>query len=98
MIRLVTFRPKAEADLADIWDYTAARWSVAQAERYLAGLNDTLALLGAHPEIARLHDFSPPARLFPYRSHLVVFFEDATAIEVIRVLPMRSNWRVLLVE
>lgn len=98
MTRRLTFRPKAEADLAEIWDHTAARWSVAQAESYLTGLNDALALLSAHPEIARLHDFTPPARLFPYRSHLVVFVEDESTLEVIRVLHMRSNWRVLLVE
>lgn len=73
MTRRLTFRPKAEADLAEIWEFTVARWSVAQAERYLTGLNEALALLCAHPEIARLHDFTPPARLFPYRSHLVVF-------------------------
>lgn len=98
MTSRLTFRPKAEADLADIWDYTAARWSVAQAERYLDGLNDALTLLRAHPEIARLQDFKPPARLFPYRSHLVVFTSDETTLEVIRVLHMRSNWRVLLTE
>lgn len=98
MTRRLTFRPKAEADLAEIWDHTAARWSVAQAERYLAGLNDALALVCAHPEIARLHDFTPPARLFPYRSHLVVFVEEEATLEVIRVLHMRLNWRALLVE
>lgn len=98
MTRRLTFRPSAEADLADIWDYTVARWSVAQAESYLTGLNDTLALLCAHPEIARLHDFRPPVRIFPYRSHLLVFAVDEVAVEVIRVLHLRSNWRVLLVE
>ncbi|MCA0271220.1 MAG: type II toxin-antitoxin system RelE/ParE family toxin [Proteobacteria bacterium] len=98
MTRRLTFRPTAEADLADIWEHSAARWSVAQAERYLTGLDDALALLCAHPEIARLHDFHPPARLFPYRSHLVVFTENEATLEVIRVMHMRSNWRVLLME
>ena len=50
----LTFRPRAEADLAAIWDYTAATWSEVQAEAYLRGLEDTLALLAAHPEMARL--------------------------------------------
>lgn len=99
MTRRLTLRPQAEADLAAIWDHTAARWSVAQAERYLAGLGDTLALLAAHPEIARLHNtFTPPARLFPYRSHLVIFTADEAVLEVIRVVHMRSDWRGLVVE
>lgn len=99
MTRRLTFRPWAEADLVGIWDYTAARWSEAQAERYLAGLGDTLALLCAHPEIARLHqDFTPPARLFPYRSQLVIFIADEAALEVIRVVHMRSDWQGLVVD
>lgn len=98
MTRRLAFRPRAEADLADIWDYTVARWSVARAESYLTGLNDTLTLLCAHPEIARQHDFTPPVRLFPYRSHLLVFAADEASVEVIRVLHLRSNWRALLVE
>lgn len=99
MSRDLTLRPRAEADLAEIWDYTAARWSVTQAETYLTGLQAALALLCAHPEIARLHhDFSPPVRLFPYRAHLVIFAADETALEVIRVVHMRSNWQGLVVE
>ena len=93
----LTFRPRAEADLAAIWDYSVATWSEAQAESYLRGLEDTLALLAAHPEMARLRpEFRPPVRLFPYRQHLVVFMAEAGALEVIRVLHARTDWSVLL--
>ena len=93
MTRRLRLRPRAEADLAEIWDHTVAQWSLAQAERYLDGLHDTLNLLCTHPEIARLHhDHTPPARFYPYRAHLVIFTADQTFVEVIRVVHQRSNW------
>lgn len=96
MSRGLSFRPRAVSDLDDIWAYTVERWSVVQAQGYLAGLNDTLTLLCQHPEIARLQDFTPPLRIFPFRSHLVVFHADDSRLEVIRILHMRSNWQLLL--
>ena len=99
MTRRLRFRPQAEADVLAIWDFTAARWSAEQAEGYLTGLQDTLALLCEHPDIARLvHDLTPPARLHPYRSHLVIFIEDETMLEVIRIVHMRSNWRGVIAD
>jgi toxin ParE1/3/4 len=95
----LAFAPKAEADLLEIWDYTVARWSVAQAESYLAGLDQTLRLLSDYPDIARLHEeFAPPVRLHPYRSHLVIFVASEAVLEVIRVVHMRTNWAVVLGE
>jgi toxin ParE1/3/4 len=97
-LRLV-FTPKAEADLLEIWDNTVARWSEAQAERYLGGLDQTLRLLCDYPDIARLHDeFTPPVRLLPYRSHLVIFVATDSALDVIRVVHMRTNWAAVLGE
>lgn len=93
-MRRLTFRPLAEADLSTIWDFTAERWSVEQAESYLTGLQDMLALLCGHPEIARsVQELNPPVKLYPYRSHLVIFTAGETSLEVIRVVHMRSNWR-----
>lgn len=96
MTRGLSFRPLAVADLDDIWAYTAERWSAGQAKGYLTGLNGSLMLLCQHPEIARLHDFTPPLRIFRFRSHLVVFQADESTLDVIRILHMRSNWQVLL--
>ncbi len=99
MTRSLTFRPRARADLADIWTFTLDRWSETQADRYFQGLDETLVLLCAHPEIARLNTaFTPPAQIFPYRSHLLIFTADETTLEVFRVVHARSNWQGLVVE
>jgi toxin ParE1/3/4 len=96
--RTIVFRPSALADLDGIWDQTIERWSATQARKYLGQLDQVLSLLADQPQIARLHDLQPPVRLFPYLSPLVVFIESEAALEVIRILHMRSNWRVLLAE
>ncbi|MCA8927827.1 MAG: type II toxin-antitoxin system RelE/ParE family toxin, partial [Alphaproteobacteria bacterium] len=38
-------RPAAQADLEGIWRYTAEQWSADQADRYVDGLQATIALL-----------------------------------------------------
>ena len=96
MTRSLVFRPQAEVDLETIWTYTVDRWSAAQGRTYLHGLNDALFLLCDHPEIARMHHFTPPLRIFPYRSHLVILHAEDQTLEVIRILHMRSDWQILL--
>ena len=99
MTRRLRLRPRAESDLAEIWLYSVAQWSVSQADLYLSGLNDALTLLRNQPEIARRHGKKvPPVRLHTYRSHLVIFTADDTLLEVIRVVHARFNWQALLAE
>lgn len=40
-MRRLLFRPRAIADIDGIWDYTADRWGVAQADRYILVLRAT---------------------------------------------------------
>jgi toxin ParE1/3/4 len=45
--------PRAQADLEKIWDYTAERWSSAQAERYIRTLQEAIETVAADPLRAR---------------------------------------------
>ena len=95
----VTLRPAAEADLAEIWNYTVEAWSEDQAEVYLTGLGQTFDRLAQFPEMARLRvEFTPPVRILPYQSHLIVYLAEGDLIDVIRVLHSRANWTTLLSE
>ena len=95
----ITLRPAAEADLAEIWDYTVGAWSEDQAEVYLTGLGQAFDRLAQFPEMARLRmEFTPPVRILPYQSHLVVYLAEDELIDVIRVLHSRANWTTLLAE
>ena len=99
MTRRLKLRRQARVDLSEIWAFTAKQWSAAQADQYLNGLDDILSLLGATPEISRLHvNYTPPVRVYRYRSHLVIFTADDSVLEVIRVVHGRSNWVELLAD
>ena len=99
MKRRIVFSAQADIDRDQIWEYTVERWSVAQAETYLTGLDRLLRLLADHPQIASERpNLDPPVRLHKYNSHLVIFTADEATLEVIRVVHSRSNWQALLAE
>ena len=54
MIRQVKLRPRAEAGLDDIWDYTVETWSEAQAVDDLSGMDAALMLTA---EFLRWHGY-----------------------------------------
>lgn len=91
--------PAARSDLEGIWHFTAAHWSVHQAERYVDGLFEAFSALVAHPAIApERREISPPVRLYRYLSHLIVYRLEAPDIVVIRIVHFRQNWRALLAD
>lgn len=99
MIRQVRLRPRAEADLDDIWDYTVDTWSEVQAVDYLSGMDAALKLLAEFPEMARLRqEFTPPVRIHPYRKHLIIYIADESFIDVVRIVHARTNWSALLTD
>jgi toxin ParE1/3/4 len=89
--------PAAQTDLEDIWYYTAQKWSIDQADRYLDTLENTFAQLLAMPEIARERpEFNPPVRIHPSAEHIVVYRIEPAHIEVIRILGGKQNWHSIL--
>lgn len=88
-----TIRPAAETDLADIWTHGAATWGESQAERYADGLFALFDLLAEYPEMAReREEFTPPVRIHPSGSHLVIYrLEEGHRIEIIRILHAHQN-------
>jgi toxin ParE1/3/4 len=84
----------ARADLAEIWQWTAVRWGGEQAEAYLAGLKAAIGLLLDSPEMAHERpEISPPVRLYPCRSHVVIYRLSGDSLIVHRVVHGRSNWQ-----
>lgn len=99
MTRSLKLRPRAEVDLVEIWEYTAEQWSEDQANNYLRELSSVFDLLLDHPKIARERcEFSPPVRIHPVRSHVIIYEARAEAVEVVRIVHSRSNWANLLSE
>lgn len=80
-------RPAAETDISGIWLHRAASWGVEQAERYADGLFAVFDLLAEFPEMARERmEFTPPVRIHPSGSHLVIYRLEGQGVEIIRIL------------
>ena len=91
--------PAALRDLDAIWDYTAQRWSVAQAETYIRGLTADMDLLVQEPRLAReSHLIRPPVRLYRSGSHLIVYRTATSWLEILRIVHVRQNWVSILNE
>lgn len=87
------FRPAATADLENIWAFGAERWSPGQAVRYLADLVNAIERLADNPNIVRERiEFSPPVRIYTFRSHIVIFRDEEDHLEIVRVRHGREDW------
>ncbi|SEO20151.1 toxin ParE1/3/4 [Gemmobacter aquatilis] len=87
-----TLRPAAEADLSEIWLHGADRWGVEQAERYADSLFAVFDLLADFPELAReRREVTPPVRIHPSGSHLVLYRLEGQGIEIVRILHSHQN-------
>ncbi len=88
----IALRPKARADLDDIWDYTVEKWGYAQAEKYLRMLNQTFETLADNPELGRIYDeVHEGLRVYPSGRHLIFYFATDDGIDVVRVLHERMD-------
>jgi len=79
--------PLAEADLDEIWDYSAEKWGDVQANRYLTALRTTIRRVASRPSLGRsCDDVRPGYFKIGAGSHMVFYSKAEGAIIVIRVL------------
>ncbi len=82
----VRYTPLAEDDLYDIATFTKKKWSVAQADRYIAGLEEFCEFVAGFPRIGReCREISPGLRRMEHESHVVFFYPTADGITVVRI-------------
>lgn len=86
-------RPRARDDLEAIWLYTATQWSAAQADLYIRQLMAGLELLATQPGIARERsELTPPMRIYPIASHIIIYRIEADHLDIIRIRHGREDW------
>jgi len=78
--------PRAEADLEEIWLYTAERWSVEQAESYTNDIFDTFERLAEQLMVGRLVSVREGYFRALTGRHAVYFSMRGDTVVVIRVL------------
>ena len=88
----VIVSPGAAADLDDIWDYSAARWSEDQAEQYIRQVWSAVEAVAADPRKARkCDDIRPGYRRYEVGSHILFVRIIENRLEVIRILHQRMD-------
>jgi toxin ParE1/3/4 len=91
-VTLYLLRPRAQRDLEEIWEYSAAKWGVDQAEAYIRQIQRTLHLLADEPRLGRSCDnIRPGYRKYPSGSHLVFYRILDHGIDVVRILHQRMD-------
>ena len=79
--------PRARADLEAIWTYTAERWSVEQADRYVALLHRAMQTAAVEPRLWRsCDDIRRGYFKHAAGSHVLFFRRDESGIVVVRIL------------
>jgi len=88
-----TVSPRAQGDLDEIWDHTAKRWGIDQAEFYTRELGRHIEIVAAQPLIGRA---CPEVRAgyykYPSGSHLLFYRLTEGGIDVVRILHERMDF------
>lgn len=86
-------RPRARADLADIWSYTASQWGVDQAETYIRQIRSAVEAVAANPGLGKSCDeVRAGYRRYPAGMHLLFYKLSSEGVDVIRILHRRMDF------
>lgn len=85
--------PAAQADLSEIWDYTARNWNTEQADRYILAIRDACAALADGSRAGRaIDDIRAGYRKLAVQSHFLFYrVTDVALIDVVRILHQRMD-------
>lgn len=88
------FSVKAEEDIVRAYRGGVRQFGVEQTEKYYAGLERVFEFLSDTPKAARERmEITPPVRVHPYRSHIIVYSIDTVGgVLILRVRHGREDW------
>jgi toxin ParE1/3/4 len=86
-VRRLVYSRAAQRDIDEIWDYSALRWSVDQAEEYVLQLTSACEGLAAGRHVGRnANDIAVNHFCFLAGSHTIYFTRDEHELFVARIL------------
>jgi toxin ParE1/3/4 len=84
---------RAQADIEEIWNYTAERWDEEQANRYVRLLHQGIEAIARAPNRARpCDDIRVGYRRYPVGSHVLFFRMLEGKVYVARILHQRMDF------
>ena len=90
MAKPYLLRPLAEADLEEIWLYTARLWSMEQADSYIHGFVDAFEGLAKGLKQGR-PSVLPGYQKYLCGSHAIYFVMCDECLDVVRILHQRQD-------
>jgi toxin ParE1/3/4 len=88
-----TLSPRAQSDIEEIWDYTAAHWGADQAERYLRQIKAEIEAVASDPRRGRACDeLRAGYRKHPAGSHLLFYRTTPNGVDIVRILHRRMDF------
>ncbi len=83
----IVVAPAAEADLADIYDYSHQRWGATQADSYIDSLMLRLSWLSHNHGLCRRRDDIKPGYLsYTHEKHTIWLRQRQGQLQVLRIL------------
>ncbi len=84
---------KAEEDIIDIYREGALLFGEQQAEKYFLEMEHIFEFLAANPRLARERaEITPPVRIHPYASHMIIYIIESENIFILRIRHGREDW------
>ena len=90
---------KAEADLDDIWYYTAQEsHNIEIADRVVNSIADRFLLLATHPHVGRRRDedLRPGLRSFPVGEYVIIYRVEGEDVLILHVIRGSRDLQALL--
>lgn len=92
-MRQISFTPRAERDIDEIFEYTADRWGHAQAEDYIGKIRARCAAIASGALVGRgASDIRPGYRRLWVGAHVIFYRAAQDRIEIIRILHARMDF------
>jgi|SRR3954469_17954711 toxin ParE1/3/4 len=89
--------PRAQADIDEIWEYSADRWDIDQANRYISEIRSAIEIVASDPRRGRSCDeIRRGYRRFSAGSHVMFFRIVGDQIDVVRVLHQSMDFGLRL--
>jgi len=85
---------KAEEDIINIYQEGCLNFGATQAEKYHVEMENIFKFLSHNPNAARERtEITPPVRVHPYGSHIIIYLIDSTdSVFILRVRHGREDW------
>lgn len=82
----LSFTPRAEADIDEIWEYSSENWGLEQAVRYTREIRDTCHALASGRKRGPAKTIRRGYLSCPCKSHVIWYRDFPDRLEIIRIL------------